>query len=437
MDTIIPEIAEAMRTVLNEEALYAGRVSGFVKRKRKLTGASFVQSLVFGYLAQPSASSAELGQAAASIGIAISRQGLAQRFNPASAACLEMVLSASLRQVIHAKRVDLELLKRFRAVRIVDSSSIRLPDSLGAIWSGSGGSSSKNTQAAVKICVDIDLVTGCLDGPLLQSGCVHDRQALVRHRPYEAGSLRIGDLAYFSLRDFAAMQQAGAYYLSRLKAGTDVCTLKGDPLLLRDCLPKTVTEVVDWDIYLGAVAQLPCRLLAQRVPDAVAQDRRERLQHEARRKGQAVSQERLDLCGWTLYVTNVPRALLTVAEAFVLGRSRWQIEILFKLWKSDGGIDESRSTHPWQILTEFYAKLIAMLIQHWVFLTELWEHPERSLHQASQVVRKHAFHLASVLQDFDRLCLALQTIQRALASCRMTKCKSKRHTYELWLQFNL
>ena len=70
--------------------------------------------------------------------------------------------------------------------------------------------------------------------------------------------------------------------------------------------------------------------------------------------------------------------------------------MLFKLWKSEGEIDESRSENPWHILTEFYAKMIAMIIQHWIFLTELWDHPERSLHQASQVIKKHAFHLMSV-----------------------------------------
>ena len=106
--------------------------------------------------------------------------------------------------------------------------------------------------------------------------------------------------------------------------------------------------------------------------------------------------------------------------------------MLFKLWK----IDESRSADPWHILTEFYAKLLAMVIQHWLFLTELWEHPERSWHQASQVIQKHALHLASVFQRFDDLCPAISVIQRCLAGCRMTKCKNKRHTYELWLDFN-
>jgi hypothetical protein len=93
--------------------------------------------------------------------------------------------------------------------------------------------------------------------------------------------------------------------------------------------------------------------------------------------------------------------------------------------------------NPWHILTEFYAKLIAMVIQHWLFLTQLWDHPDRSLHQASQVIQKHAFHLASRFHDFDGLCCAIAIIQVCLATCRMSKCKNKRHTFELWLQFNL
>ena len=50
---------------------------------------------------------------------------------------------------------------------------------------------------------------------------------------------------------------------------------------------------------------------------------------------------------WTIVVTNVPRELLNVEEAMLLARLRWQIELLFKLWKSHGGIDEwSRQVDP-------------------------------------------------------------------------------------------
>ena len=56
----------------------------------------------------------------------------------------------------------------------------------------------------------------------------------------------------------------------------------------------------------------------------------------------------------------IPRCtsdLLTLTEVLVLLRARWQIELLFKLWKSHGHIDESRSAQPWRVLTEVFAKL--------------------------------------------------------------------------------
>lgn len=437
MDTIIPEIADAMWHVLNDAAHEGGRVSGFIKRKKKLSGASFVQSLVFGYLAKSSATSDELRQAAATCGVNITRQGIDKRFSLASANCLEFVLAATVRQVIQAQPVALDILRRFRGVHVVDSSTIVLPDSLAAIWQGCGGKSKTNTQSAVKICVDIDLLKGTLDGPLLQSGGDHDRRALAKHRPLEVGALLIGDLGYFKLDAFKQLHLTGRYYLSRLKARTHLFTADGAALDLVAWLNTTSETVIDCVVELGKTLHLKSRLLAVRVPPEVAHERRKRLDEEARKKGQVISQDRLDLIDWTIYVTNVPCNLLSVAEALVLGRSRWQIEMLFKLWKSVGLIDESRSDNPYHILTEFYAKLIAMVIQHWLFLTELWDHPDRSLHQASQVIQKHAFHLASRFHDFDGLCCAIGIVQICLAGCRMTKCKSKRHTFELWLQFNL
>ena len=42
----------------------------------------------------------------------------------------------------------------------------------------------------------------------------------------------------------------------------------------------------------------------------------------------------MDLQEWTIFVTNCPPEMLTWKEVVVLYRARWQIELLFKLWKS-------------------------------------------------------------------------------------------------------
>jgi len=148
-----------------------------------------------------------------------------------------------------------------------------------------------------------------------------------------------------------------------------------------------------------------------------------------------VSARRLALAAWTMLVTNVPSDRLTVREALVLGRARWQIELLFKLWKSQGRVDESRSGKPWRILCEVYAKLLAMVVQHWLCLVSCWASPHRSLTKAAQTVQKHALHLASTFGRLPSLVRAITTVQRCLAAgCRMNRRKKHPNTYQLLLE---
>jgi IS4 transposase len=62
------------------------------------------------------------------------------------------------------------------------------------------------------------------------------------------------------------------------------------------------------------------------------------------------------LAAWNVVITNIPEELLSLDEAFVLTRVRWQIELLFKLWKSHGRVDEWRTTNPERILCEVYSE---------------------------------------------------------------------------------
>ncbi len=133
---------------------------------------------------------------------------------------------------------------------------------------------------------------------------------------------------------------------------------------------------------------------------------------------------------------NIPCEMLNLEEAFVLMRARWQIELIFKLWKSHGCIDEWRTENPWRILCEVYAKLIVMIIQHWILLAGCWQYPDRSLFKAVKTIQKHAMNLACAFASGtrERLLEALETIQRCLSvGCRINKRKKTPHTYQLLL----
>ena len=174
-------------------------------------------------------------------------------------------------------------------------------------------------------------------------------------------------------------------------------------------------------VELGAAARRPARLLAARVPQAVADERRRKLRAAAKREGKPPPAAALALAGWTLLVTNVPAARLSVAEALVLARARWQIELLCKLWKSHGALDASRRADPWRVLCEVYAKLIAMVIQHWVLLVGCWVFADRSLVQAAAAGREHAVCLAPALGRRPAPLAALAAIRRGAGGGRQPR----------------
>jgi hypothetical protein len=431
----ITDLAEAIQRLMTVTANRLGRETGFIQRERVLTGGKFAQTVVFGLMGNPAATRDELAQAAATVGVNISTPGLDKRFTPQAATFLLALLQAAVEQVVRADEEAVSIFAHFNGVYVEDCSTITLPDTLAPVWAGCGGA---GPAAGVKMAVEIDLKQGQLRGPFLYDGRTHDQRTAVHGRALPPGALRLMDLGFFDLDTLAADSAQDVYWFSRLKAGTSLYTEQGEPLDLVAWLKGSAVEALDLTISLGAQHRLPCRLMALRVPPGVVGRRRKRLLEDARRKGRPVSPERLALVGWTLYITNAPPTLISLSQAPVVGATRWQIEILFKVWKSDGRIDEARTAAPWRLLCELYAKLIALLIQHWLLLVSGWYYPDRSLHQAHQVVRIQAFHLASVLSEAEALCFALTVIQRAIvATCHMNTRHAQPLTYQLWAQAHL
>ena len=429
----IPQVAHALNVLLNSTADAAARRTNFVQRRSKLTGARFVQSLVFGWLKNPRASLEELTQTTAALGVGITPQGLDQRFGPKAAATLEQVLQAAVTRVIAGQPAAIPLLQRFSSVVLLDSSIVTLPDALAHVWSGTGSRTGQG-KAALKIQVRLDLCTGALAGPFLQDGRCHDRTSPLQKDPLPPGSLRLADLGYFSLETLGDLTRQGVFYLSRLQAQTLVFDQSGQvldlPRVLRACNP----EPVDLAVFMGNKHRLPVRLLAAPVEPSVAKERRRRLKLDARRRCQSVSKARLALADWTILVTNTPPDLLSLEEALVLARARWQIELLFKLWKQHGQIDSWRTQKPWRMLCELYAKLLAVLVQHWLMVVSCWACPERSLVKGAYTIRGYALMLASAMGGFIRLAAVIELVGRTIsAGCRMNPRRRKPNTYQLLL----
>jgi hypothetical protein len=334
--TPVPQLARTLQTLFTTTADQLARQTGFVRRTSKLTGAVFAQTVVFTWLADPQATLEAMAQTAAGLGAPITPQGLDERFHSAAARFLEHLLASAMTQLVTADPVTIPLLQRFAGVYVQDSTVIRLPDAREEAWPGCGGSADSASKAAVKCFVRLDLQSGTLTRLVPLPARVSDSATVVADEDLPAGSLRLADLGFFDVEGFRRLGWRGVFWLSRLLPATKIDGADGRELPLRGWLAKQQGRV-ELPILLGATQRLPCRLLVERVPDAVARKRRERLLKAARRKGTKVSATKLALCAWTLYVTNAPAEKLTLLEALALGRARWQIELLFKLWKERAG----------------------------------------------------------------------------------------------------
>jgi hypothetical protein len=430
METV-PQVSAALRAVLTTTAEQAAWATGFVQRDSPLTGARFVQTLVFGFLRQPHASLSELACTAAQLGAPVSPQALDQRCGAPAARCLQEVLHAAAQAVVTAEPAALPLLARFAAVWVHDSTAVALPDALAAAWPGCGGRVAQGTQAALKLQVGLEARGGQLRGPALQPGRASDQASPLVDAPGGPGSLHLNDLGYFRLDRLRAWSTAGEYWLTRLKAGTHVVDAAG-----RDCTTPAYLRAAgpaprDLPVQVGTEQPLAARLLVVRVPPAVAQERRRKLRATARREGRTPSAARLAWADRTLAITNVPPERLSVPEALVLLRVRWQIELLFKLWKADRRLARWRSAKPAHILCELYAKLVGLVVQHWLLLVGCWHYPQRSLVRAAQALAPQLALLLGAYRGAWPLEVAVEQVVIGLGSCRMTARRRYPNTYQL------
>jgi hypothetical protein len=430
--TSISQLCEQLRHLFGEEAKRLARQAGL--RSRVWNGASLLQVLVFGWLAHPQAGVSQLVRTANSVGISTSKQALDAHFTERTANWLLSILQEAVRCLITGPQVSLALMQRFAGVYIEDASTISLPPALASLWRGSGGNPSgkqgagrgkepeprkePRTEAALKLTVRWNLLAGQLEGPHLQAGRQHELHSVLRQARLPKGSLWIGDLGYFALIWLAELARQGLYFLIRYKDEV-ILWVEGrriDDVL--DLLPKQAqsAQTCEVAVQVGARKQVQARLLAQRVPQEVAEQRRARLRETARKKQKLCSERSLALCEWTLLLTNVPGPWLSLLEAMALVRARWQIELLFKLWKDQGHIDEWGSQKPWHILCELYAKLLAMLVQHWLLIRGCWEDPHHSLVQAAGVMRECSGRLLAALAGQGSLRQAVRATIQGIAA---------------------
>lgn len=431
MNSNVAQCAATLQDLFTNYADQAARETGFVQRQRKLSGATFAQTLTFAWLENPSAALEDLRDVASTLNVDVSCQALDQRLRPQAVGFMSRMLHEATQRVFGTCSDEmLPLLQRFQGVYVFDSSTISLPASLAGLLPGCGGSTPDDGQAACKIQLCVELSRGCLEDLVLLDGRAKDLQSPVAHRPLPAGALRLADLGFFDLGLLQRYSDEGVFWVSRLHSGTRISTADCPLQPLLNFVRGQHSDRIDTWVYLGH-RRLPARLLVVRVPEEVANRRRQKLRRKAVKKGRGPSAERLALCDWDILITNVPVERLSLEEARALQRVRWQIELLFRVWKSEGRIDELRGQKPCRVLCEFYAKLLAMVVQHWLLLVCAGISLRYSHRRGARRVRRIALTLMSRLGSLIRVVTLLMSLEKQLVRLRITPRCRQPATFQL------
>lgn len=409
------QIGQSIQSFFQNGVEAVAKRTGFVQRASKLTGMKFLQAMVFSTLEEPEMSLSTLRQSCLDAGVSISEQGLDERLNASSVCFLREMFQQAMSQFRTQEGVGIAILQQFAKVYLVDSTQIALPATMSKLFPGALGDECAGS-------LKVQLVFEYLNGYFAKLEESNGRQPDQGYRGHwsliEKNALFLFDLGYFVLETFKTIANQGAFFLSRFQPQTALLTLEGERIDLKQLLAQQTTPLAEYEVCIGSRAQhrIPTRLILIRLPQEVADRNRQKARNNARRHGRTPSQDYLKLLDWAFFITNLPPQRLHPEHVAQLYRIRWQIELVFKLAKSFAGLSTITSRRPERVLSEFYAKLIGLLLTYFLIApfrilspSSASSFSEISPTKARRIFRRFARFFSLSLHHLDLFLAQLQT----------------------------
>ena len=422
----------------------SARRTKFVQRASKITGKLFLALVTLGRWSTAKTTVPQLAAKAAQLDdpVTITPEALQQRMTARAVAFLQDLLQTAFAKLHTGDTICEEgIFAPFPRVHIADSTGFGLPESLAKEFPGAGGSGS---QAGAKIQLVWEYKSHTFDHFALIPWNVPDSiyvDTVVELA--RAGVLFLFDLGYFKLTAFATIVAAQAYFLSRLNHQATVREVVGgrqQTLDLAKSLAADPRSVIEKAIVLGAYERIPTRLIAVRMPEAIVNERRRQAYAAAKKAGYTPSHIHLTLIAWNLFITNVPATVWspkTVAVAYTL---RWQVELVFRAWKSGLHLATLTTTTKYSTLCYLYGRMLLTLLTSALsspLRVTVWQQRrELSLFKLARHLQanadswlQHLFRSPLQLATFlSRLCVAAERLVKKAVRKRRTSAQLLRES---------
>lgn len=420
-------LAPILQTLMTTKADELAKAAEFYQRRGKYTPAQFLQALTFGFLKRRGAPLEDLAQP-----LGISRQALDKRLEKSTTADFcRLCLLEAVQHLVDARPALAPLLSRFNGVYLDDCTSVWLPDDASEDFPGTGGSDPNRGKARMKALLRWEIKAGNVSHVSIHSGRTSDHDAEDQAAPLPKGALHMADLGFADFQRMQEETEQGVYILTRLPAQTRLYREDGTDLPLTEQLAawrKEGVKAVDMAAKVGNKNQLSGRLVALACPADVVARRLSNLEKDAKHRGRPVSARQREMCYWTVLFSNIPSDWLNAQQLWILYRLRWQIELLFKRFKSEGGLGQSNSDKRYRVESEWYVKLLGQVIRNWMQLLRGGPLCDVNPVQLGRVITDHLGRIARALRNGQGLFEALAELERELQKVRCRTARRKRKT---------
>ena len=307
-----------------------GKRSGFIQRKpKKISAYHFVIGFIISCCNGKNTFREWALQITLLGGKPVSKQAVFDRLNARATAFAKGLLEEVLLQQ-SSKGFISSLFKDFGKVLLQDSTTLSLPQVLSEMFPGNYSRGEQKAVARIQSILNIKAMQ-FIDFSL-GAFTQNDQSASGSIVPLVTkGDLVIRDLGYFSLAVFEKLIKSQVHFLTRLRYGVTITDPKGKMVLLKDLLKQK--RGVDRWVYIGSEKKVLVRLVMIPLPATQAaekirkakQDRDARVNH---------SKEYYEWLRFNTYITTVDKDVWTTQQVNKAYRVRWQIEIIFKSWKT-------------------------------------------------------------------------------------------------------
>jgi hypothetical protein len=332
--------------------------------------------------------------------ISISKQAIDKRFSEKAVDFMKKVFDKYIKKKANTIDLDSELKSRFKSIRIMDSTEFKLHPSLSHVFLGYDGD---GTKACAQLQFEFDMLTGNVKNISLDNVLVSDVEyGLKDMDKVEKDELLLRDLGYWNLNVYQKIANQDAFYISRLKNQISIFELKEGkfkPLTHKQIIKELNSsgkKYLDKTVYIGAKSKVKVRLLANLL-DQKGIDRR--IKRIKNRKSKLSDKDTIS-CQLNLFVTNIEDAV-PADQIYNLYKLRWQVELVFKAWKSILKVHKFGKMKSNRLKCYLYAKMVWIMIS-WDIYQYSIENIWRSKNKLPSI-NKVYLHVKSMASDLRQL----------------------------------